>query len=62
MTKNENTKQQDLEERTLEFAKEEMTFVKIPESESERNALIDEATQLTRQNLQFDTANIQMRL
>ncbi|MGB7002639.1 MAG: hypothetical protein WBE22_11685 [Halobacteriota archaeon] len=51
MTKNENTKQYDLEERTLEFAKEEITFVKIPESESERNALIDEATQLTRQNL-----------
>jgi hypothetical protein len=48
MTKNQNTKRYDLEERTLKFAKEVIAFVKTPESEGKRKALIEEATQLVK--------------
>ena len=51
MTKNQNSKQYDLEDRTLKFAKNVRLFVKklrktIGNMEKDRNALIKKATEL----------------
>jgi hypothetical protein len=51
MTKNQNSKRYDLEERALKFAKEciywlKLTEIKTSESEGKRKVLIEEANQL----------------